>query len=90
MTYYEARPKKTIEEYMVCKFKCGDDFKKFFKQTEGFCPPKEFKSDSKIDCFYCVDCKRSLFENIKHDKRSKCYKFKKKIMKVSDMEGLIE
>lgn len=88
MKYYEVeeRQQLTLKDYVSIKYHCKDDFKEFYRQTEGQCPPSSiFSSVNKPICFHCVECKQKFFNDIRKLKNK--YKYNKKEFKNEDLEG---
>jgi len=88
MKYYEyaARQRMTIEDWILLRDKVGDDRSAFVNESKGQCPPLDFCQRTKIQCFYCEQCKLDFYDSIKYDGRSKCYKYRGTKLYEKDIE----
>lgn len=71
----------TIEELVQMKHNnTFDNYLRYGNTTTHKCPPEELIINKSFNCFYCVDCKRECFDQIKE--YQKYYKIKRhKFMK---------
>jgi len=88
MKFYEyaERQRMSIEDWILLRHKVGEDKDSFITESTNQCPPIDFCKRTKMQCFYCEQCKFDFYDSIKHDKRSKFYKYRNTKIEEKDIE----
>lgn len=66
----------SVEDWLDLRYRIGEDRQLFITESKGQCPPVDFCQRTKLQCFYCEQCKLAFYDDIKHDKRSKFLKYR--------------
>ncbi len=83
--YNNSNGEMTIEEMVIIKHNNKvEEFMRNFRVTKNKCSNKKLKPKNGI-CFYCIDCIKYAFDNIKEYKNY--YKVGKKIYSKEELDG---